>query len=149
MSKLNYRQVDVEEIITEASGETWEPPPEVKVKEVKRLFALGHKKVGEMNFTEARYAKRLELLLRAGEIQWYRFDSIKVRVANNCWLTIDFFVMNKAGELEAHDVKGSRKIIQEDAAVKMKVVADNYPFRVFYAFPNKVRGDEGFNIVEL
>lgn len=61
---------------------------------------------GEMNKTEEAYAAHLALQLAAGEIAWFRFESVKLKLAEKTHLTIDFFVMTAAGDLEAHEVKG-------------------------------------------
>lgn len=81
---------------------------------------------GEMNKTEAAYAEHLQQQLQAGAIAWFRFESVKLKLANKTHLTIDFFVMTTTGELEAHEVKG---FWEEDARVKVKVAAEMYPFR--------------------
>ncbi|MCR1817689.1 hypothetical protein [Stenotrophomonas muris] len=81
---------------------------------------------GEMNKTEEAYAAHLALQLAAGAIAWFRFESVKLKLAEKTHLTIDFFVMTAAGELEAHEVKG---YWEEDARVKVKVAAAMYPFR--------------------
>lgn len=39
------------------------------------------------------------------------------------------------GVLTMTDVKGARAIVQEDARVKMRVAADQYPFLFQLAFP--------------
>lgn len=97
-----------------------------------------------MNKTEQAYAQQLELRLRAGEIAWYRFEGIKLRLADNCFLTVDFAVMEASGQLVMIDVKGSRAIFCDDAKVKMKVAADTYPFafRVVYPKPARAGGWE-------
>lgn len=79
-----------------------------------------------MNKLEASYASQLDLRKAAGEILWYAFETIKLRLANNTFLTVDFFVMTTDLELQAHEVKG---FWEEDARVKIKVAADKYPFR--------------------
>ena len=81
---------------------------------------------GVMNKLEAAYDEHLQLLQREGRVVWYRFESVKLKLAKNTHLTVDFFVMNAAGELEAHEVKG---YWEEDARVKVKVAAEMYPFR--------------------
>lgn len=81
---------------------------------------------GEMNKTEEAYAAHLALQLAAGEIAWFRFESVKLKLAEKTHLTIDFFVMTASGDLEAHEVKG---FWEEDARVKVKVAAEMYPFR--------------------
>lgn len=91
----------------------------------KAFQALGRLKVGAMNKTEAAYDLLLKQRLHAGEIQWYRFEGVKLRLADNTFYTPDFFVMNKNGVLECHEVKG---YMLDDAAVKIKVAAATYPF---------------------
>ncbi|KRG69246.1 phage related protein gp8 [Pseudoxanthomonas dokdonensis] len=86
-----------------------------------------------MNKTEIAYAAHLELLKAAGEVLWYRFEGIKLRLADNTFYTADFAVMASDGVVELHEVKG---FWTDDARVKIKVAADQYPFR-FMAF--KVR----------
>jgi hypothetical protein len=82
-----------------------------------------------MNRTERSYSDFLELRKRMGEVAWYRFEGIKLRLADNTFLTVDFAVMLSNGALEMHDVKGGP--IMEDANVKLKVAADQYPFPIF------------------
>ncbi len=93
----------------------------------KRLQALGRLKTGQMNRTEAEYAATLESWKHAGLIAWYRFEGIKLRLADNTFYTPDFAVMLTTGEMELHEVKG---LWTDDARVKTKVAADQYPFRI-------------------
>jgi len=94
----------------------------------RRFYALGRLRKGQRNKTEAAYEKHLELLLHAGEIWWYRFEAIKLRLADNTFLTMDFAVINNQGQLELHDVKPTKRLVMEDANVKLKVGAEQYPF---------------------
>jgi hypothetical protein len=91
-----------------------------------RSFALGRLPVGVMNKTEAKYAGELELLKRAGVIQWFMFEGIKLRLADKTFYSPDFFVMLADGTLECKEVKG---FWQDDARVKIKVAASMYPFK--------------------
>jgi hypothetical protein len=91
-----------------------------------RLQALGRLKVGAMNKTESAYDLVLKQRLLAGEILWYRFEGIKLRLADNTFYTADFFVMTADSQLEVHEVKG---FWTDDARVKTKVAAAMYPFR--------------------
>lgn len=59
----------------------------------RRMLALGRLKTGEMNKTEAAYAARLRALQAAGEVQWHRFEGMKLRLADNTFYTPDFAVM--------------------------------------------------------
>jgi hypothetical protein len=92
----------------------------------KRTYALGRLKAGAMNQTEARYGALLKLRLMAGEVAWYRFEGIKLRLADSTFYTPDFAVMLADGTMELHEVKG---FWEDDARVKIKVAAEMYPFR--------------------
>lgn len=92
----------------------------------KRILALGRMKQGKMNKTELEYEQQLKWRQRAGEIAWYKFEGIKLRLADNTFYTPDFFVMLTDGALEVHEVKGHWT---DDARVKIKVAADLYPFQ--------------------
>jgi len=81
---------------------------------------------GTMNKTEEAYDAHLKLLLHAGEILWYKFEGIKLRLADRTFYTPDFFVMDKDGMFEAHEVKG---FWEDDARVKIKVAAAMFPMR--------------------
>lgn len=72
----------------------------------KQIQALGRLKTGQMNKTESAYCQHLEQRKRAGEIAWYRFEGIKLRLADNTFYTPDFAVMLATGEMELHEVKG-------------------------------------------
>ena len=92
------------------------------------LYALGRLKVGQRNKTEAEYEERLKVMLRLGTIHWYRFEGLKLRLADNTFYTPDFAVLSHDGVMECHEVKGHW---QDDARVKIKVAAEQYPFRFF------------------
>ena len=92
----------------------------------KSVQALGRLKTGQMNKTEAEYAQQLELRKHSGEIAWYRFEGLKLRLADNTFYTPDFAVMRQNGLMECHEVKGHW---QDDARAKIKIAADMYPFQ--------------------
>lgn len=92
----------------------------------KNFKAKGRLKTGEMNKTEQLYASVLETRRIAGEIELYKFEAVKFRLADNTFYTPDFMVMLKSGEIELHEVKGG--FIMDDAKVKIKVAAEMYPF---------------------
>ena len=110
----------------------------------KRMQALGRLKAGAMNKTEAAYDKALADRKHAGEVAWYRFEGIKLRLADNTFYTPDFAVMLADGAMECHEVKG---FWQDDARAKIKIAADQYPFR-FVAIKAKAKKDGGGWAVE-
>ena len=86
-----------------------------------------------MNKTEAAYAGQLELLKRLGEIVDYRFEAVKLRLAEKTFYTPDFLVTT-VDEIQFHEVKG---FWRDDARVKIKVAAAQYPEFAFCAVTRK------------
>lgn len=91
------------------------------------LQALGRLKTGEMNKTEAAYMEYLKDRQFVGHIAWFKFEGIKLRLADNTFYTPDFAVMLANGAMELHEVKG---FWTDDARVKTKVAASLYPFQI-------------------
>ncbi len=100
---------------------------------------------GERNKLEAAYEAHLETLYRAGLIQGYRFEGIKVKLADNTFFTPDFVVYAADGVVELHDTKGTttKKTAkgpvkapwcEEDAKLKLKIAAELFPFRFCIIF---------------
>jgi hypothetical protein len=109
--------------------------PDLPVEQPKRL-APGQTKLGRMNKTEAEWAAKLDLQIKGGIIQSYLFEAVKIRLANKTWYTLDFLVFNTDGTIEVHETKGG--FIRDDAMVKFKVAAEQYPcFTFFLCVKNK------------
>lgn len=85
---------------------------------------------GKMNGTEERYAADVLTPGKlAGEVLDWRFEAIKLRLADNTFYEPDFIVVTP--ELfEIHEVKGHW---EDDARVKIKVAARLYPWLRFVA----------------
>lgn len=112
-----------------------------------KLFALGRLKTGEMNKTELAYARHLEMRKRAGEVLWYKFECLKLRLGDNLFYSPDFLVMLADQTLEVHEVKG---YWQEDAKVKIKAAAHLYPILRFVAvFKQTKKAGGGWDVVEF
>lgn len=103
------------------------------------VLALGRLKTGQMNKTEEAYARHLEDRKARGEVAWYKFEGVKLRLADNTFYTSDFAVMLSDGTMEMHEVKGHW---QDDARAKIKIAADLYPFR-FIAVKAKAKKHGG------
>ena len=73
--------------------------------------------------TERRYAAVLETHKRAGDIDEWYYEPMKLRLAEKCFYSPDFLI-RRADNLEIHEVKG---FIREDSIVKLKVAARLYP----------------------
>lgn len=86
---------------------------------------------GKMNRTEAAYALLLEGQKRAGQLMDYRFEPVKLRLADKTYYSPDFLVVLASGEMELHETKGKW---EDDARVKIKVAAEQFPWFRFAAF---------------
>lgn len=105
----------------------------------RQFLALGRKPksaTGKMNKTEAEWSRGLEDRRIAGDILWWGYEPIKVRIADNTFYTPDFMVVLANGELELHEVKGA--FVMDDARLKWKVVAEHFPARLVWA--QKMKG---------
>ncbi|SER37261.1 MULTISPECIES: DUF1064 domain-containing protein [Pseudomonas] len=145
-TSLRMSEAELAAIKAKAVGKASAKPAKA-VTGKERLRALGRLAPGEMNKTEQRYANHLARLQLAGAILWWKFEAITLRLAPRTHLKPDFLVMTAEGELQLHDVKGAKAIIEDDAHVKMKVAANEFPFRVFYAIP--VKGTEAWTLEEV
>ena len=121
--------------------------PAAKQNGTQRMQALGRMKTGQMNKTEERFAQMLELERHAGKVQWWKFEGIKLMLAKNTSLTVDFAILPETDILTLIDVKGSKAMVTDDARVKMKLAAELYPFVFKLAYP-RAKG-EGWDIEEI
>lgn len=90
----------------------------------------GHKP-GEMNGLERAYGERLALLKAGGEIHDFKFEAVKLRLADTTFYTADWAVWNNECVLELHECKamtGSGDVLMDPVSnVKIKVAAEQYP----------------------
>ena len=106
-----------------------------------RAYAPGRH---EPNKTELRYGEHLEGLRTAGVVVWFKFEPFVLDVtlyARMVTYKPDYLVQLPNGELEIHEVKGTkntqagRKLVwKEDARIKFRACADQYPIWRFLAF---------------
>lgn len=110
-----------------------------------RFAKFERRKKGERNKLEAEYEAYLGLMQKSGAIESFMFEGIKLRLADGTSYTPDFLVFASDGVVEIHDTKGTttKKLkagnikgpwIEEDARIKLAVVAEQFPFRTFAVF---------------
>ena len=93
-----------------------------------------------MNKTESLYDAHLAMRKRLGEVLWYKFEGVTLKLADDTRLTPDFAVMLADGSIELHDTKvirrgESRPHIEDDARAKMPIAAESFPFRIKAVWP--------------
>ncbi|MGE9659183.1 DUF1064 domain-containing protein, partial [Snodgrassella alvi] len=79
-------------------------------------------------------------------VSWYRFEGVKLRLADNTFYTPDYCVMRSDGMMEMHEVKG---FWQDDARVKIKVAADMYPLKFIAVKRQGKKNGGGWSIEEF
>lgn len=79
---------------------------------------------GQMNRLESAWCEQIRLRQHAGEIAWWKFEGIALKLADDTRYTPDFSVMLEDGTIEFHECKG---FMRDDAWVKLKVAAEQYP----------------------
>lgn len=92
---------------------------------------------------ESEYAQVLEIRRLGGDIQWWKYEPIKLRLADGAWYTPDFMYLDSGGQIHIHETKG---FWREAAKVRIKVAASLYPLFRFTAVM-RVKGHwehEGF-----
>ncbi len=104
------------------------------------------RKPGQMNRLETAYSAELELRRRAGDVLWFAWEAMKLRLADKTFLTPDFAVVNRDGEIEFHECKG---FMEDDAAVKLKVAASMFPCRFLLVRARAKRDGGGFVVEEV
>lgn len=93
--------------------------------------------VSYSNRWEQEYARLLDNLHRAGEILWWQYEPIKLKLARSTFYTPDFMWLDNQGQLWCDEVKG---FWRDDARVKIKVAAREHPYLRFRA----VQKDKSF-----
>jgi hypothetical protein len=113
------------------------------------FFAKGRprQKPGQMNRLEEKYAAELLIRKQAGEVIAYWFEGIKLKLADRTFFTPDFFVLLDSGFLEVHEVKGG--FFEDDARVKIKVAAEQFPFRFIVVRAKPKREGGGWEMEEI
>ena len=81
-----------------------------------------------MNKLERAYSVELENQRLAGLISSWKFEAMKLRLADRTTYSPDFFVVLPDGHMEHHETKG---FMRDDAHVKLKVAASLFPMFTF------------------
>lgn len=112
-----------------------------------RSVAKGRKPPGVMNKVEALYAAYLQERKDAGQIADFRYEAVTLKLADNTRYTPDFMVLGADYSVQFHEVKGREGNgpggWMDDAKVKIKVAAHQFPWFVFVgacAVPKKRGG---------
>ncbi len=97
-----------------------------------------------LNQLERDYAAHLELRRRAGEVNRWCYEGVRLRIGWRktkkagklvaSYYTPDFHVQMADGEVQLHETKGR---MMEAAAVRLAACAELYPYRILLVKRNK------------
>jgi hypothetical protein len=91
---------------------------------------------GAMNGLERAYSQHLDARIATGEILSWSFECVTLKLADACRYTPDFMVIASDCTVEFHETKGRW---MDDAKVKFKVAAAQFPFRFVAVYRDKLR----------
>lgn len=120
--------VQGERIHVDVSNPPFKPPANAA-----GAFARGLPLEAGMNGLEGEYAQHLDLLKHAGQVIWWRYAPMRLRLADGSYYKPDFGVLNCDCLFELHETKG---FWREAARVRIKVAAGLFPFK-FIAITKK------------
>lgn len=107
-----------------------------------RFKAPRHRRIpGTQNKLEAAYHAHLQEMKDKGEILFFSYEGLRLKLAQLCTYTPDFVVLMPNGELHCHEVKGG--IWVGDARVKFRLAAETFPFFRFCAVTRAAKKDGG------
>ena len=93
--------------------------------------AKGRYVKGVMNANEIAFAKVLDEWKANGQVLWYAFEAVTLKLAPKTTVTFDFLVVHADLSLVFYEVKSGQKtgkpFTQGDAVVKMKTAAALFP----------------------
>jgi hypothetical protein len=90
------------------------------------MTARGTIRGTKLNRTEQEYGTMLRARQLTGEIAWFAFEAVTLKLADDTRYTPDFALMLADGTIELIEVKGG--FMRDDARVKLKVAARLFPF---------------------
>ena len=91
---------------------------------LKRMYALGRMKAGEMNKTEKEFANYLQKQLDGHKIFSFAFEPVTLKLAKDLRYTPDFLCHELDGTITMYEVKG---FWRDDALAKIKMASEKFP----------------------
>lgn len=110
-----------------------------------RINATGRRRVaGSMNKTEAAYARLLEARRVAGEVAWWAFEPLSLRLAKGSSYSPDFVHVESDGLIVCTETKGTAGwSLDSESRTKWKACGERYPLFAFRAATARRKADGG------
>lgn len=101
---------------------------------------------GTMNGLEQAFSETLTRRVQAGELLWWKFEGLTLKIAPDTRLTPDFTTQMPDGEIVLYETKG---FMEGDAHVKLKVASEAFPFRIIVVKKRAKKDGGGFTEDEV
>lgn len=89
-----------------------------------------------MNEWEAKFAQTLEARKKAGELVWWAYEPIRIRLADGTFYRPDFVTVDQHGRTEIYEVKG---FMREASRVRLRVATEKLPYQFYLV--RRYKGD--------
>lgn len=114
---------------------------------------VGRTRRGQMNKTEASFARELDSLMAAGAVAWWKYEALRLRLTDPatgvaCWYTPDFWLEPTEGRPTLIDVKGGQ--VNDASVLRAKMCGSLYPqFSMWLVTKQKVADGGGWLVTDL
>lgn len=127
----------------QAKVATWRAPGAVEARKPRvDYIPIRERKKRGMNGLERAFAQHLEFRKQAGELVWWGFEPIRIRLADGTFYKPDFVTVDANGRTEVWETKG---FFREAAKVRIRVAAENFPWPFFIV----VKAGGGFRVTRV
>jgi hypothetical protein len=99
-----------------------------------------------MNKLETAWSQELWMRQKAGDVLWYAYEALTLRLGKKCAYTPDFVVLCHDGTVWCDEVKG---FWRDDARVKIKTAAQAFPWLRFQAIQKGPKWGPVWQIEEI
>jgi hypothetical protein len=90
-----------------------------------------------MNSWEREWADALEVRRLAGEVIWWGYEKVKLKLGDGVYYVPDFMVAMQNGGIQFHEIKGHSRAL---GIAKFKIAASLFPFAEFFMFRKDAKG---------
>lgn len=139
---MTLRMTEAEVQAHQSRASNWRQWPnlhgeaETKAATLRKEYVPVKQRKRGMNGLETAYASHLEGRKAVGQIDWYEFEPMRLKLADGTYYRPDFAVL-RGLELEFHECKG---FFREAARVRLNVAAAKFPFAFYLVKKGKPNG---------
>jgi hypothetical protein len=124
-ARMRWTEEQLAEHQARVGRDTAHPPFKLPANDA-GAFARGRLPGTTMNGLETAYAAFLEARKTDRDVLWWKFQPMRLRLADGAFYKPDFGVLTRECLFELHETKG---FWREASRVRIKIAAEQFPFR--------------------